>query len=59
MGHMSMYACKTIRLKAVKLTNAIWVILLNLVHIGNLQFLTIFYNLAANEHGFSFKISKI
>jgi len=54
-----MYACKTIRLKAVKLTNAIWVILLNLVHIGNLQFLTIFYNLAANEHGFSFKISKI
>jgi len=28
------------------------VILLNLVHTGNLQFLTIFSNLAANEHGF-------
>jgi len=29
-----------------------WVILLNLVHTGNLQLLAIFYNLAANEHGF-------
>jgi len=29
-----------------------WGFLLNLVHIGNLQFLTIFYNLAATEHGF-------
>jgi len=31
----------------------IWVILLNLVHIGYLQFLAIFYNLAGNEHGYS------
>jgi len=31
----------------------------NLVHTGNLQFLAIFYNLAANEHGFLPKTSKI
>jgi len=37
----------------------IWVILLNLLHTGNLQFLAIFHNLAANEHGFLPKISKI
>jgi len=36
-----------------------WVILLNLVHTGNLQFLAIFYNLAANEQGLLPKISKI
>jgi len=30
-------------------------ILLNLGHTGNLQFLAIFYNLAANEHGFLLK----
>jgi len=32
--------------------NYIWVILLNLVHTGYLQFLTIFHNLASNEHDF-------
>jgi len=38
----------------------IGVILLNLVHTGNLQVLAIFYNLAAsNEHGFLHKTSKI
>jgi len=37
----------------------IWVILLNLVHTGNLQFLAISYNSAANEHGFLPKTSKI
>jgi len=36
-----------------------WVILLNLLHTGNLQFLGIFYNLVANEHGFLPKTSKI
>jgi len=36
-----------------------WVILLNLVHTGNLQFSAIFYNLAANEHAFLLKTSKI
>jgi len=36
-----------------------WVILFNLVHSVNLQFLAIFYNLAANEHGFLLKTSKI
>jgi len=30
---------------------SIWVILLNLVHTGYLQFLVIFHNLTANEHG--------
>jgi len=36
------------------------VILLNLVHTGNLQFLAIFFtNLAANEHRFLPKTSKI
>jgi len=39
--------------------NFSWVILLNLVHIKNFQFLAIFYNLAANEHGFLPKTSKI
>jgi len=29
-----------------------WVILLNLVHTGYLQFLVMFHNLTANEHGF-------
>jgi len=37
----------------------IWVILPNLVHTGSLQFLAIFLNLAANEHGFLSKTSKI
>jgi len=37
----------------------IWVILLNLVHTGNLQFLAIFYNLDANEDGFLPKNSKL
>jgi len=36
-----------------------WVILLNLVHTGNLQFSGTFYNLAANEHGFLSKTGKI
>jgi len=36
-----------------------WVILLILVHTGNLQLLAIFHNLAANEHGFLLKTSKI
>jgi len=36
-----------------------WVILLNLVHTGHLEFLAIFHNLAANEHGFLPKASKI
>jgi len=35
-----------------------WVILLNLVHTGYLQFLAIFRNLAGNEHGFLPKTSK-
>jgi len=38
--------------------NSIWVILLNLVHTGNLQFLAIIYNLADNEHGFFPKLVK-
>jgi len=42
-----------------KVQFCIWLILLNLVHTGNLQFLAIFYNLAANEHGFLPKTSKI
>jgi len=33
-----------------------WVILLNLVHTGNLQFLDIFYNLAAMNMGFCQKL---
>jgi len=36
----------------------IWVILLNLVHTRNLQFLAIFYNLAADEYGSMPKTSK-
>jgi len=36
-----------------------WVILLNLVHSGNFQFLAMFYNVAANEQGFVPKTSKI
>jgi len=36
-----------------------WVILLNVVHSGNLQSLAIFHNLAGNEHGFLPKTSKI
>jgi len=35
-----------------------WVILLNLVHTGNLQLFAIFYNLAANEQGFFPKLVK-
>jgi len=35
-----------------------WVILLNLVHTRNLQFLAIFHNLAGNEHVFLAKTSK-
>jgi len=35
-----------------------WVILLNLVHTGHLQFLAIFHHLTANEHGFLMKTSK-
>jgi len=38
--------------------SCIWVILLNLVHTGYLQFLAIFDNLAGNEHGFLAKTSK-
>jgi len=33
----------------------VWVILLNLVHTRNLQFLAIPYNSAANEHRFLLK----
>jgi len=36
----------------------IWVILLNLVHTRNLQFLAIFHNSAGNEHVFLAKSSK-
>jgi len=36
-----------------------WVILLNLVHTGNIQVLAILYNLAANEQGFLPKTGKI
>jgi len=36
-----------------------WVILLILVHTGNLQFLAIFHKLAANEQGLLPKTSKI
>jgi len=35
-----------------------WVILPNLVHTRNLQFLAIFHNLAGNEHGFWPKLVK-
>jgi len=35
------------------------IILLNLVHTGNIQCLATFYDLAANEHGFLPKTSKI
>jgi len=35
-----------------------WVILLNLVHAGNLQALAIFQNLAANKHGVLPKTSR-
>jgi len=37
----------------------IWVILLNLVHTRNLQFLAIFHNLAADVYGFVLKTNKI
>jgi len=37
----------------------VWVILLNLVHTANFWYLANFYNLAANEHGFLLKTSKI
>jgi len=40
------------------LTLGIWVILLNLVHTGNLQFLAITCSLTANENGFLTKTSK-
>jgi len=36
----------------------IWVILLNLVHARNLQFLAISHNLAGNEHGLLAKTNK-
>jgi len=36
-----------------------WVILPNLGHTENLQFLAIFYNLVAYEHGFLPKTNKI
>jgi len=36
-----------------------WVILLNLVHTGYLQFLAIFHNLVGNEHGILAKTSQI
>jgi len=36
-----------------------WVILFNLVHIRNLQFLAIFPNLAANLYGFLLKTNSI
>jgi len=44
---------------ALSWTIANRVILLNLVRTGNLQFLTIFYTLAANEQGLLLKTSKI
>jgi len=37
---------------------SIWVILLNLVHTGYLQFLAILHHLTANEHRFLIKTSK-
>jgi len=38
--------------------NSKWIILLNLVHTENLQFLAIFHNLAANEHRFLLQTSE-
>jgi len=35
-----------------------WVILLNLVHTGDLQLLAIFHNIAASEHVFCLKLVK-
>jgi len=37
----------------------LWVILLNLVHTGYLQFLAIFHDLAGNEHDFLPKTRKV
>jgi len=48
-----------IPIKTTILTKDNWVILLNLVHIGNIQLLAIFHNLAANEHWFLPENSKI
>jgi len=48
----------TIRSVVMSLWVGKWVILLNLVHTGNLQFLAIFHNLAGNEHVFLAKTSK-
>jgi len=42
----------------VRCTIVRWVILLNLVPTGYLQFLAIFHNLAGNEHGLLAKTSK-
>jgi len=42
-----------------KLITQTWVIFLKLIHTGNLQFLAIFYNLAANEQVFLHKTSKV
>jgi len=42
----------------VIILNWLWVILLNLVHTRNLQFLAIFHNLADSEHVFLAKTSK-
>jgi len=36
----------------LSIINSKWIILLNLVYAGYLQFLAISYNLAANEYGF-------
>jgi len=36
----------------------LWIILLNLVHTGNLQCLAIFHNLAVNDHVFCLKLVK-
>jgi len=47
-----------VRSEFIRVQNSLWVILLNLVHTGYLQFLAIFHNLAGNEHGFLAKTSK-
>jgi len=41
------------------LLDSMWVILLNLLHTGNLRFVALFHNSATNEHGVLPKTSKI
>jgi len=52
------FLCKCVLSLPSCKSNDTWVILLNLVHTGYLQFLTIFHNLAGNEPEFLPKTSK-